>query len=126
MPLVKLPHMLRSIRRVMPTRRVEVIRGLPRAAKVILCILVSLAQVWGLATEISISQLKNYCVGASDELGGVRHIMSLIGMLVDSGLLITGNSGHFDPYDLNSKFKLGVQLDDVAVALEENVLMKAC
>merc|ERR1712032_1476017 len=126
MPLVKLPHMMRAIREGMPMRHAEVISGLPRAAKVILCIAISLAQVWGPTAEISISQLKKYCIEAShhaimDELG-VGHIMNLVDMLVDSGLLITGNNGHFDPHDLNSKLKIGVQLDDVEIALEESLL----
>ena len=126
MPLVKLPHMMRAIRESMPMRHGVIINGLPRAAKVILCISVSLSHVWGPLAEITISQLKKYCAEAShhavmDELG-MGHIMNLVDMLVDSGLLLTGNSGHFNPHDMNAKLKIGVQLDDVEIALEESLL----
>lgn len=126
LPLVKLPHMMRAIREGMPTSHIEIIVGLPQAAKVILCIAVSLSQVWGPTAEISISQLKKYCAEAThhifmDELG-VGQISNLVQMLVDSGLLITGNSGHFSPQDVNIKLKIGVQLDDVEIALEKSLL----
>ncbi|KAL7525297.1 hypothetical protein ACHAXR_000941, partial [Thalassiosira sp. AJA248-18] len=126
MPLVKLPHMMRAIREGMPMRHGEVISGLPQAAKVILCIAVSLSHVWGPTAEISVSTLKHYCVEAThhavmDELG-VGHVMSLVEMLIDSGLLITGSNRHFNPQDINAKLKIGVQLDDVEIALEESLL----
>ena len=126
MPLVKLPHMMRAIREGMPMRHADVISGLPQAAKVILCIAVSLSQVWGPTAEISISILKKYCVEAThhavmDELG-VGRIMGLVEMLTDSGLLITDCVGGFSSHDANAKLKIGVQLDDVEIALEESVL----
>ena len=126
MPLVKLPHMMRAIKEGMPMRHGEVIAGLPQAAKVILCICVSLSQVWGPTAEINISTLKKYCVEAThhaimDELG-LGHIMNLAEMLIDAGLLVTGNSGGFNPQDPNAKLKIGVQLDDVEIALEETLL----
>ena len=121
MPLVKLPHMMRAIREAMPMRHTDVIAGLPQAAKVILCIAVSLSQVWGPTAEISVSTLKRYCVEAThhaimDELG-IGHVFNLVGMLMDSGLLVAGNRGQFDPHDVNSKLMIGVQLDDVEIAL---------
>ncbi len=127
MPLVKLPHMMRAIREAMPMRHADVISGLPQAAKVILCIAVSLGQVWGPTAEITISTLKKFCVEATnhavmDELGP-GHVMSLVDMLIDSGLLITDNSSHhFNANDANPKLKIGVQLDDVEIALEESLL----
>ena len=126
MPLVKLPHMMRAIREAMPVRHTDVIAGLPQAAKVILCIAVSLSQVWGPTAEISVSTLKRYCVEAThhaimDELG-IGHVFNLVGMLMDSGLLVAGNRGQFDPHDVNSKLMIGVQLDDVEIALEQSLL----
>ena len=126
MPLVKLPHMMRAIREAMPMRHTDVIAGLPQAAKVILCIAVSLSQVWGPTAEISVSTLKRYCVEAThhaimDELG-IGHVFNLVGMLMDSGLLVAGNRGQFDPHDVNSKLMIGVQLDDVEIALEQSLL----
>ena len=126
MPLVKLPHMMRAIREGMPMRHGDVISGLPQAAKVILCIAVSLSQVWGPTAEISIATLKKYCVEAThhaimDELG-MGHIMNLVEMLIDAGLLVAGNSNQFNPFDFNSKLKIGVQLDDVEIALEKSLL----
>ena len=125
MPLVELPHMMRAIREAMPMRHADIISGLPQAAKVILCIAISLSQVWGPTAEISISTLKKYCAEATqhsimDELG-IGHVMSLVEMLVDSGLLLTSNSGMLTPYDSNPKLKIGVQLDDVEIALEESL-----
>jgi len=126
LPLVKLPHMMRAIREGMPMKHGDIICGLPQAAKVILCIAVSLSQVWGPTAEISISQLKKYCVEAShhaimDDLG-VGHVNTLVQMLVDAGLLVTGNSGHFNSHDVNAKLKIGVQMDDVEIALEQSLL----
>ena len=126
MPLVKLPHMMRAIRETMPMRHTDMISGLPQAAKVILCIAVSLSQVWGPTAKISISTLKKYCVEAThhalmDEVGP-GHIASLVEMLVDSGLLVIDISHNFNPNDANSKLKIGVQLDDVEIALEESLL----
>ena len=127
MPLVKLPHMMRAIREAMPMRHADVISGLPQAAKVVLCIAVSLGQAWGPTAEISISTLKKFCVEATrhavmDELGP-GHVLNLVDMLIDSGLLVTDNSSHhYNPNDANPKLKIGVQLDDVEIALEESLL----
>ena len=125
MPLVKLPHMMRAIREAMPMRHNDVIVSLPQAAKVVLCIAVSLSQVWGPTAEISVSTLKRYCIQAThhaimDELG-VDHILSLVDMLIDSGLLLAGNTSQFNP-DVNPKLRIGVQLDDVQIALEQSLL----
>mmetsp|Transcript_11814 Transcript_11814/g.25906 ORF Transcript_11814/g.25906 Transcript_11814/m.25906 type:complete len:893 (-) Transcript_11814:67-2745(-) len=126
MPLVKLPHMMRAIREAMPMRHADIISGLPQAAKVVLCICVSLSHVWGPTAEISISILKKYCVQAThhalmDELG-LGHIKVLVDTLVDSGLLVTGNNAQFNPHDANSKLKIGVQMSDVEIALEQSLL----
>ena len=124
MPLVKLPHMMRAIREGMPMRHVDIISGLPQAAKVILCIAVTLSHVWGPTAEVSIADLKKFCSEASqhsvmDDLG-LGHVMNLVEMLIDSGLLIACNAGHgHNPY--STKLRLGVQLDDVEIALEESL-----
>ena len=123
MPLVKLPHMMRAIREGMPMRHVDIISGLPQAAKVILCIAVTLSHVWGPTAEVSIADLKKFCSEASqhsvmDDLG-LGHVMNLVEMLIDSGLLIACTAGQFNPY--STKLRLGVQLDDVEIALEESL-----
>mmetsp|Transcript_26674 Transcript_26674/g.46337 ORF Transcript_26674/g.46337 Transcript_26674/m.46337 type:complete len:83 (-) Transcript_26674:27-275(-) len=56
-----------------------------------------------------------------DELG-LGHIMNLVEMLVDSGLLLTPNNGRFNPQDLHAKLEIGVILDDVEIALEQSLL----
>jgi hypothetical protein len=57
-----------------------------------------------------------------DELGP-GHVLNLVDMLIDSGLLVTDNSSHhYNPNDANPKLKIGVQLDDVEIALEESLL----
>ena len=126
MPLVKLPHMMRAIKEGMPMGHANVICSLPHAAKVVLCVAVSLSQVWSPTSEISISVLKKYCVEAThhaimDELS-LGHVMSLVEMLLDARLLMPGNSGQFNPHDPNAKIKIGVQLDDVEIALEQSLL----
>ena len=88
----------------------NVIRGLPHAAKVVLCVAVSLSQVWSPTSEISISVLKKYCVEAThhaimDELS-LGHVMSLVEMLLDARLLMPGNSGQFNPHDPNAKLQI--------------------
>ena len=125
MPLVKIPNMMRAVRAMMATKHTDIIRGLPQAAKVVLCIAVSLSQVWGPTAEISVSMLKNYCIQAMhhsvmDEMN-IGHVLHLVEMLVDSELLVTGNNRHSDVHH-NTKLKIGVQLDDVENALEESLL----
>eukprot|EP00975_Prorocentrum_lima_P062563 12886296-Prorocentrum_lima.AAC.1 len=56
---------MRAIREGMPTRHEEIIRGLPQAAKVILCIAVSLGKVWGPTAAVSIATLKKYACQAT-------------------------------------------------------------
>lgn len=126
MPLVKLPHMMRAVREGLAIKHVDLIRGLPQAAKVILCIAVSLSQVWGPTAEISIPLLKRFSAEAThhsimDDLS-VGNVAKLVEMLADAGLLVTGNNGKFDADDDNAKLRIGVQLDDVECALEESLL----
>ncbi|KAL7553128.1 hypothetical protein ACHAWF_016382 [Thalassiosira exigua] len=125
LPLVKLPHMMRAIRQGMPVPHTEIIDGLPQAAKVVLCIALSLSQDRGPLAEISISTLKYYCIEATQqgtmmdvEVGSV---LGLVEMLVDAGLLVSGST-HFNPHDMDAKLKLGVQLDDVEIALGKTLL----
>ena len=126
LPLVKLPHMMRAVREGMPMRHSDIIRGLPQAAKVILCIAVSLSQVWGPTAKISIPTLKYFCAEATrhsvvDDLS-YGHVKNLVEMLADSGLLLIPNISSLDADDDNAKIRLGVQLEDVECALEESLL----
>ena len=125
MPLVKLTHVMRAIKSKMPTPCVDLIAGLPLAAKVILCIAVTLCQVWGPKAEISISELRKYCIEATHHSilddGGSQQIMSLVDMLVDYGLLRTCNNRPLDRHDSNPKLRLVTQLDDVEIALETSL-----
>merc|ERR1719356_92721 len=126
LPLVKLPHMMRAIREGMPMRHVDVIAGLPQAAKVVLCIAVSLSKVWGPGAEIGINTLKKYCVEATqhtimDEVS-IGHVSNLVEMLTDAGVLIASNCVRFSQHDASAKLKLGVQFDDVEIALEQSLL----
>jgi cell division control protein 6 len=127
-PLVKLPQMMRAIREGMPTRHEEIIRGLPQAAKVILCIAVSLGKVWGPTAAVSIATLKKYAVQATQHAmlddASLGQITNLVEMLMDSGLLTTDHDGcfNFNANDPNSRLHIGVQLDDVEIALEKSLL----
>jgi len=127
-PLVKLPQMMRAIREGMPTRHEEIIRGLPQAAKVILCIAVSLGKVWGPTAAVSIATLKRYAVQATQHAmlddASLGQITNLVEMLMDSGLLTTDHDGcfNFNANDPTSRLHIGVQLDDVEIALEKSLL----
>jgi len=126
-PLVKLPQMMRAIREGMPTRHEEVIRGLPQAAKVILCIAVSLGKVWGPTAAVSIAALRRYAAQATQHsmLDGasIGQISNLVEMLMDSGLLTADHDGfYFNANDPSSRLHLGVQLEDVEIALEKTLL----
>ena len=129
LPLVKLPHMRRAIRESMQVRHVDNINGLPKAAQVILCICVTMSQVLGPTAAISVPDLRTCCRKAThhaimDELGP-GDIKCLVETLADTGLLLHDihcGSFHFNPYDIHAKLKVGIQLDDVEIALEETLL----
>ena len=125
LPLVRLPHMMRAIKDGMPTRHADIICGLPQAAKVVLCICVSLSKVWGAGAVLGISTLKKYVVEAThhsmlDEVA-IGHVQNLVEMLTDAGLLIAASSGQYSQC-YSPRVKLGVQLDDVEIALEQSLL----
>ena len=128
-PLVKLPHMMRAIREGLPTRHEEIIRGLPQAAKVILCIAVSLGKVWGPTAAVSIATLKRFAVEATQHAilddASIGQIANLVEMLMDSGLLTTQDCFNFNANDPNSRLQIGVQLDDVEIALEQSLLVES-
>ncbi|EJK76324.1 hypothetical protein THAOC_01919, partial [Thalassiosira oceanica] len=110
----------------MPMRHADVISGLPQAAKVVLCIAASLSKAWGEGAVIGISTLKKYCVEAThhsimDEVS-IGHVQNLVEMLTDAGLLVAASSGQYDQFDSNAKLRLGVQMDDVEIALEQSLL----
>ena len=125
-PLVKLPHVARAIRKTEGTAmdHASIIEGLPPAAKVILCIALSLSQVWGPTAEVTVAQLRKYCKEATHHamMDGLNYgqIADLVQMLVDAGLLLT--DGRFNRHDVNFKLRIGVQLDDVEIAMEKSLL----
>ena len=108
-------------------RQKEIIRGLPQAAKVILCIAVSLGQVWGPTAVISIATLKKYAIEATRytmlDDASLGQISNLVEMLMDFGLLTTDHDDciSIDVSDHNTRLHLGVQLDDVESALEKTL-----
>jgi hypothetical protein len=102
------------------------IRGLSYAAQVILCIAVSLDQVWGPEAKISMGTLKKYCTEAThyqvlDEYS-LGNIHDLVEILMEKQLLVSGNRGQFNARNTNAKVKVKVQLDDVEIALEKSLL----
>ncbi|EED91400.1 predicted protein [Thalassiosira pseudonana CCMP1335] len=123
LPLVKLSHVMRAIREGNSMRHADLIKDLPQSAKVVLCIAVSLSQVWGSTAEVSVATLKKYCITASqhsimDELD-IDHIMNFVEMLCDAGLLVMGNDRSFNASDTGSRLKIGVQLEELETSLEE-------
>ncbi len=126
LPLVKLSHVTRAIREGNSMRHADLIKDLPQSAKVVLCIAVSLSQVWGSTAEVSVATLKKYCITASqhsiiDELD-IDHIMNFVEMLCDAGLLVMGNDRSFNASDTGSRLKIGVQYEEVETLLEESLL----
>ena len=130
-PIVKLPHMMRSIREGMGMKHSESITALPQTAKIVLCVAVALSTVSPAWKVIKMKDLKKYCTEASRhglmERINIEHLFDTVQMLSDSGLLLSG-----DDVDLRYAacgmdiheipLMLGVQLDDVEIALEKTLL----
>ena len=89
---------------------------------------VSQRRDWGPTAAVSIAALKKYAVQATQHAildgASLGQISNLVEMLMDSGLLTTDHDGcfNFNARDLNSRLHLGVQLDDVEIALEKTLL----
>ena len=87
----------------------------------------SLSKVCRAGAVIGILTLKKYVVEAThhsmlDEVA-IGHVQNLVEMLTDAGLLIAASSGQYSQYQHYSpRVKLGVQLDDVEIALEQSLL----
>ncbi|KAL3789673.1 hypothetical protein HJC23_003874 [Cyclotella cryptica] len=126
MPLVKITHMMWAIREGNAVKHADIIRRLPQLAKIVLCIAVAYGHAKGPKAEISMPQLKQFCVEATKyalfEDTDIASIMNLVEMICDAGLLRTANNSHFDPHDPDEKLKIDVQLDDVECALEESLV----
>lgn len=125
MPLVTLSHVMCAIREGMPMKMYDEIRELPQMARVVLCVAVSLSEIWGPAI-MTISILKKYCHQAflqriMDEWG-LENFPYLIQLLVDSSLLIADDDDQFSAYDMNAKLKSGVHLDDIEIAFGRSLL----
>ena len=130
-PIVKLPHMMRSIREGMGMRHTDAIMSMPQAAKIVLCVAVALSTVSPAWKIIRMKDLKKYCAEASRhglmERLNIDHLFDIVQMLSDSGLLLSGdgNDLRYSAYQMDVHeipLMLGVQLDDVECALEKTLM----
>ena len=130
-PIVKLPHMMRSIREGLGMRHTDAIMSMPQAAKIVLCVAVALSTVSPAWKIIRMKDLKKYCAEASRhglmERLNIDHLFDIVQMLSDSGLLLSGdgNDLRYAAYQMDVHeipLMLGVQLDDVECALEKTLM----
>ena len=130
-PIVKLPHMMRSIREGLGMKHTDAIMSMPQAAKIVLCVAVALSTVSPAWKIIKMKDLKKYCAEASRhglmERLNIDHLFDIVQMLSDSGLLLSGNGSdlRYAAYQMDVHeipLMLGVQLDDVECALERTLM----
>lgn len=130
-PIVKLPHMMRSIREGLGMRHTDAIMSMPQAAKIVLCVAVALSTVSPAWKIIRMKDLKKYCAEASRhglmERLNIDHLFDIVQMLSDSGLLLSGdgNDLRYAAYQMDVHeipLMLGIQLDDIEFALEKTLM----
>ena len=135
-PLVKLPHMMRSLREGMAMKHSETIEGLPQACKIVLCVAITLSSVSPAYKVIRMKDLRKYCAEASRhgllENLSIDILFDIVSMLTDSGLLLVGDDSQAGASDLRqwvytgdlfeAPLQLGCQLDDVECALEKTLM----
>lgn len=124
-PVVKMPHVLKALKKNAEYSKSEIIESLPGNARIILCVAAALGQVGSGWKIIQLRDLKRYCADATAvcEDFSLSVFESSIEQLVDSGLISYDYSyGFFDGDMYDKSIKLGVHLHDVEIALEDTLL----
>jgi len=132
-PVVKLKHVMKTLRESGRTPYAAIISNLPQSQKVVLCIAMTLSQVSPSWSVITFSQLRRYCGNATHRniltCLSVDGLMSIVKSLEDAGLLKVGEGNnvfsHFNGDNVyNCPLRLGAQLEDVECALGEALLQQ--
>ena len=129
-PVVKLRHVMKTMKESGRVPYAEIISNLPQSQKVVLCIAMTLSQVSDAWNTMTFSQLRRYCAQASQQqvLTDLSQdgLVSIIRNLEDAGLFKIGEAdnsfGQFGGDDIyDSPLSLGAQLEDVECALGETL-----
>ena len=121
-PLVKLSHVMKAFKEGSDLPIVQTISQLPLVARVVLCVAIALSEVGPSWKVISMNKLRCYCAEATKH--GILEALTndqtvdTISTLKDAGLIIIGENGG-EPE--NWHLQLGVQLEDVEIALEKTL-----
>jgi len=124
-PIVKMPHVLKSIKNNGEYSKATIIESLPGNARIILCVASALGQIGSRWKIVKLSELKSYCANATSvcEDFSLSVFDSSIELLMDSGLMCYDYSYDMSDGDHDDRgIKLGVHLHDVEIALEDTLL----
>ena len=131
-PVLKVVHVIKALRNIGIGSHVEIIQSLPQKVQTVLCVASALHQVSNGWKDISLSDLKRYCIEATnrgiidDEMQS-ESFKGMVEQLEDAGLFCTGGVDEFTSRDQDCEFmdksiRLGVQLEDVECAIEKSLL----
>ena len=131
-PVLKLVHVLQALRNSGFKSHVEIIKGLPQKVQTVLCVASALHQVSNAWKDIRLSDLKQYCIEATnrgiiDEEMQSESFLSMVEQLEDAGLFCTGGVDEFTSRDqycdyMEKTIRVGAQLEDVECAIEKSLL----
>lgn len=131
-PIVTLNHVMKAVRETIGQRLTESIYALPESAKVILCVGVTLRQCLPASEAIRVGELATFCKEASrysimEEITK-SEFLSLVHLLVDSGLFTVGNTSTISrdyyscAFDDMTIVNFDVQLHDLECALATTLM----
>ena len=126
-PVVKLPHVMKALTGDKSNSMINIIKGLPQNAKNVLCIAVALGEAGNAWRYVSSSNLQKYCSEASShnvlDNWSSDSFRDTVGQLDDCGLIHGVEADEYDhEYSGDTRFRVGVQIEDVEVAISEILL----
>jgi len=128
-PVLKMMHMVKSMRNAAP--HVEIIHGLPQIQRIVLCVATALSQVSENWKIMSLNDLRTYVnqfmLRKSMNVVDIDQLSDIISRLEDASLVLAGEGDeilHARAYDDqgNRLIRIGVQLEDVELALGNTLL----
>lgn len=125
-PLVKIGHIMQAVKSTVGSKYGDRIAALPEGAKIVLCVAVTLGKALGPNSRVTMPELRKYCIigfrsGLFEHMS-VDDFLTCLDMLLDNGLLLLDGEHHLDRY--SQSYGIGVQLEDVEVALGELISKK--
>lgn len=131
-PVLKVAHILKVLPTVGIGSHVEIIKGLPQKVQTVLCVASALHQISDSWRDIPLSDLKTYCMEATDrglidEEMQSESFQDMVGQLEDAGLICTGGMDEITSGDqyydfMDKSIRVGAQLEDVECAIEKSLL----